>query len=113
MNATIERYGMSSSALQEMLAQRAEIEKKIAELQSESRAEAIAKIRTLMAETGLTMADITGSAQKEPKEPKAKSAVAIKYRNAATGETWTGRGLKPRWLTTAIAGGASIESFLA
>ena len=40
-----------------------------------------------------------------------RSKVAVKYRNSATGESWTGRGLKPKWMTAAIAGGAKAEDF--
>ena len=36
--------------------------------------------------------------------------VAVKYRDGVN--TWTGRGKKPVWLRDAIAGGASLESFL-
>jgi DNA-binding protein H-NS len=46
---------------------------------------------------------------------KAKSgprgAVAPKYRHPETGETWAGRGLKPRWLTAAMKSGKSLEYF--
>ncbi|OZI61345.1 H-NS histone family protein [Bordetella genomosp. 11] len=42
----------------------------------------------------------------------AKRAVAPKYRHPDTGETWTGRGKAPRWLTAAEAAGASRETFL-
>ena len=39
-------------------------------------------------------------------------AVAPKYRNPENrAETWAGRGLKPRWLTTAMKGGKSLEDF--
>ena len=37
--------------------------------------------------------------------------LAAKYRNQATGETWSGRGLQPKWLKAAIAGGASLNDF--
>ncbi len=37
--------------------------------------------------------------------------VAPKYRNPTNGDTWSGRGLKPRWMVAALAGGASIEEF--
>jgi DNA-binding protein H-NS len=40
-----------------------------------------------------------------------RGAVAAKYRNPETGETWAGRGLKPRWLTAALKAGKSLESF--
>jgi DNA-binding protein H-NS len=40
-----------------------------------------------------------------------RGAVAAKYRHPETGETWAGRGLKPRWLTAAMKSGKSLESF--
>ena len=41
-----------------------------------------------------------------------RGAVAPKYRNPENpAETWAGRGLKPRWLTTAMKGGKSLEDF--
>jgi DNA-binding protein H-NS len=35
----------------------------------------------------------------------------VKFRHHATGESWTGRGLTPRWLVAAIAAGATKEDF--
>ena len=100
-------------SLQDLLAQRAEIEKQIADAQREERTAAIAKVRALMAEHGLTAADLTAksSAPRAAGSGKASGKVAPKYRNAATGETWTGRGLQPKWLKAAIAGGAKLEDF--
>jgi DNA-binding protein H-NS len=40
-----------------------------------------------------------------------RGAVAPKYRDPATGATWAGRGLKPRWLAAAIKSGKSLEAF--
>jgi DNA-binding protein H-NS len=38
--------------------------------------------------------------------------VEPKYRNPENpAETWAGRGLKPRWLTTAIKAGKKLEDF--
>lgn len=34
------------------------------------------------------------------------------YRNPADGSTWTGRGLKPRWLVEAIEAGRTQDEFL-
>ena len=101
------------SSLQELLAQRAEIEKKISDVQREERANAIAKVRALLAEFGLTAADISGKAPVARASTAAKPTgkVAVKYRNAATGDTWTGRGLQPKWLKAALAAGAKIEDF--
>jgi DNA-binding protein H-NS len=35
-----------------------------------------------------------------------------KYRNPVTGDTWSGRGLKPRWVADALASGKTLQSFL-
>lgn len=101
------------SSLQDLLAQRAEIEKKIADVQREARADAVAKVKALMGEYGLSAADIAGKAPTARTSTAAKPTgkVAAKYRNAATGESWTGRGLQPKWLKAALAAGAKIEDF--
>ena len=101
------------SSLQDLLAQRAELEKKIADVQRESRADAIGKCRALMAEFGLTAADIAGkvASVRAAGVVKPTGKVAAKYRNAATGDSWTGRGLQPKGLKAALAAGAKIEEF--
>lgn len=102
------------ASLQELLAQRAAIEDQIKKIQNESRSEAIGKVKALMAEHGLTFADIAGRAAAPAgaaRGPKAGGTVAPKYRNQATGETWTGRGLQPKWLKAALATGAKLEDF--
>jgi DNA-binding protein H-NS len=41
-----------------------------------------------------------------------RGAVAPKYRNPENpGETWAGRGLKPRWLAAALKSGKKLEDF--
>lgn len=102
------------ASLAELLAQKEQLEKTIAALQSEARADAIAKVRELMAAHGLSLADLsTRGAAATSKAPKAAgtSKVAAKYRNQATGDSWSGRGLKPKWLTAALADGKKIEDF--
>ncbi|MGZ5206346.1 MAG: H-NS histone family protein [Caldimonas sp.] len=37
--------------------------------------------------------------------------MAAKYRNASTGESWSGRGLQPRWLKAALASGKKLTDF--
>lgn len=41
----------------------------------------------------------------------AKPARGVKYRNPATGDTWSGRGLQPRWLKQALAEGRQLADF--
>ncbi len=102
-------------SINELLAQKAELERQIAEQTRAERASAVSQIKTLMSTYGLTPGDIvTDSAKvakstlKEKSTPRA--TVAPKYRDDA-GNTWTGRGLKPRWLTTAMDAGATLEQF--
>lgn len=85
-----------------MLTSYQEIQKQIAELQAKAEearrsevAAARAQIQAIMSEYGLTLADIAGGA----KQPKAaRKPVEIKYKDEATGDTWTGRGRAPKWL---------------
>jgi DNA-binding protein H-NS len=97
----------------EMARQQAALEKAIAEQLKEQRASAIQQVKAIMAEYGLTTSDL--SSGKAPRQPKADngpgSKVAAKYRDPASGTTWSGRGLKPRWLTAAIEGGKALADF--
>ena len=102
---------MANPSLQELLAQRAELEKQIAETQRAERAEAIAQVRALMNQYGLTLADIGGKPPTVGKRPGPTGKVAAKYRDAATGQTWSGRGLQPNWLKAALATGRSLDEF--
>lgn len=98
------------ASLQDLLAQRAEIERKITDAQREERSAAIAKVRALMAEFGLTAADIAGRTTAARARSKG-GKVAPKYRDKQTGDTWSGRGLQPKWLKAALAAGRRIEEF--
>ncbi|MEI6028006.1 MAG: H-NS histone family protein [Betaproteobacteria bacterium] len=105
--------GDSMSSVAELLAQKAEIEKKIADAQREEKASAISQVRTLMAQHGLTVADLAarGPASGRASAPKTGPKVAAKYRDTATGNTWTGRGLKPNWLKAALDNGKTLADF--
>ena len=98
------------TTLAELLAQRQEVEKQIANLQGAARSEAIDKIRALMAEHGLSVADVTDGPDGRNANESAKRQAAVKYRDQA-GNTWSGRGLKPRWLTAALQAGGRLEDF--
>jgi DNA-binding protein H-NS len=45
------------------------------------------------------------------KAAKGKRAGTVKFRDE-TGNTWGGRGPRPRWLRNALAGGKKLEDFL-
>ncbi|MGC8073787.1 H-NS family nucleoid-associated regulatory protein, partial [Salmonella enterica] len=64
----------------------------IAQAHAEHKAEGIAAARALIQEHSLTAADVFPAAK-----PKG-SVGAPKYRDPATGATWTGRGKPPNWI---------------
>lgn len=97
--------------LKDLIAQRAALDQQIAQAQRDARAQAIAQVKTLMAEHGLTQADLVAKRGKPGKAKTGGTKVAAKYRNKATGETWSGRGLQPRWLKAALAGGKKLADF--
>jgi DNA-binding protein H-NS len=101
---------MHMSNLDTLLAQKAELERQIDAARKQGRSDAVAKVRTLMAEHGLTLADLSGKTAPRPAKTGG-GKVAAKYRNTATGETWSGRGLQPKWLKAALATGRKIEEF--
>jgi DNA-binding protein H-NS len=107
----------------------ATIHKQIAELQKKAEAiaktearEAAAKARALIAQYGLTAEDVgLGGGAKGARSAKsarrgggsrkaaaAKPAGVARYRDPATGKTWTGVGRAPTW----IAGAADRSAFL-
>lgn len=101
------------STLKDLIAQQAALDRQIAEAMKSARTEAIAQIRTLMTQNGLTAADLVapagGRANGASTDSRAK--VAPKYRHPETGATWTGRGLKPRWLAEQLASGKQMSDF--
>ena len=101
-----------SKPLTELMALRADLDAQIAKAQREERANAIAQITNLMSQYGLTMADVQAPKGKAKTSGSVASKVAVKYRDQATGDTWTGRGLQPKWLRAAVAAGKTPTDFL-
>jgi DNA-binding protein H-NS len=88
-----------SQSLKELLQQREALEKAIAEARKNEIASAVAQVRGLVAQYGLTVQDVfPGRGGKASAEKSGSSKVAAKYRDPATGQTWTGRGKAPKWI---------------
>lgn len=85
------------SSYKELLQQRELLEQKISEARKSELSEAVAKVRALVAEYGLTAEDVFPPA-KGHRGAAQGSKVAPKYRDPATGQTWTGRGKAPKWI---------------
>jgi DNA-binding protein H-NS len=86
-----------SQSLKDLLQQREALEKAITEARQSEISAAVAKVREIVAEYGLTAQDVfPGRGGKSAS--KGVSKVAAKYRDPATGQTWTGRGKAPKWI---------------
>ncbi len=87
-----------SQSLKDLLQQREALEKAITEARQNEIASAVTKVREIVAEYGLTAQDIFPGRGGKSAGAKAASKVAAKYRDPATGQTWTGRGKAPKWI---------------
>jgi DNA-binding protein H-NS len=96
--------------LQDLLAKKAELEKQIEDTRQQEKADAIAQVRALMAEHGLSAADLS-LRNKAPTKGGTGRKVPPKYRDPATGNTWSGRGLQPKWLRAALSSGRKLTDF--
>ena len=99
------------TSLSELMAQKEAIEKRIADARKNERAAAIQKIKALMADHGLTVADLHGKPAPAGRASRKGSKVPAKYRDPATGDSWSGRGLQPKWLKAALASGRKLSDF--
>ena len=77
------------STYKELLKQREVLEQQIKDARKQEITQAVTQVRSLVAEFGLTAADVFPSGKARAGSVHAK--VAAKYRNPATGGTWTGR----------------------
>lgn len=85
------------STYQELLAQRDELNERIANEYARLRLDAILTAQGLRDAYELTEADIF-SPDKVPPAQRQLGKVPPKYRHPETGATWTGRGKEPTWI---------------
>ncbi|MBK7656549.1 MAG: H-NS histone family protein [Burkholderiaceae bacterium] len=89
------------ASYKELIQQREALEQAIAAARQSEITLALNQVKALVADFGLTADDIFGSGAKlrVPKvSNKPSGKVAPKYRDPATGATWTGRGKAPKWI---------------
>ncbi|WP_080426057.1 H-NS family nucleoid-associated regulatory protein [Burkholderia ubonensis] len=79
---------------QELLAQRAVLEAKIDAAQLEQRNTALAEVKRLVSKFGIAAGEIYGTGRGRRKRQR----IRAKYRDPATGATWSGRGRPPAWI---------------
>lgn len=88
------------------------LQKQAEEIRAQEFNQTVQEIKAKMAAFGITLADLDGGKSRPRKTGTAKSGnpAPAKYRGP-NGETWSGRGLMPRWLAALVAQGQSKESF--
>ena len=91
------------SELQSLFQKRTALDAEINKMQLAQKSETIALINNIMDDYNLSTDDL---AMHVPKKAKTK------YRNYATNEAWSGRGLTPVWVKRELAAGALLEDFL-
>ena len=101
------------SSLIEIQNQIALLQKQAEEIKAAELAATIGDILAKMEAFGITVEDLErakGRSRKPVAAAKSGNPAPIKYRGP-NGETWTGRGLMPRWLAAKVAEGQTKESF--
>lgn len=84
------------SSYKELLKQRENLEQQINEARRQELSGAISQARALVTEFGLTVQDVFPAGR--ARSASSGTKVAPKYRDPATGSTWTGRGKAPKWI---------------
>lgn len=88
----------------QLTAQLEKLHKEVALAREKEIEQAIAEIKQTIADYGITAEELGFSSKRIPAK---KPALPAKYRNPKTGETWSGRGRAPGWLS-----GKNRERFL-
>ena len=80
-------------------------------LRREEVAAVVAKIKEDIKAYGLTPQDLFGKSGGAAVKAKSKTPSVVKYADGA-GNTWAGRGKRPKWLNDALTAGKKVEDFL-
>lgn len=83
---------------QDLLRQKAELDAKIESIRGAEKEKAIEKVKELVSEFELSPSDIFTAHGNIRGQSRSRGTAQAKYRDPATGATWSGRGREPRWL---------------
>lgn len=99
------------SELDTLIQEKAKLDAQIHAIREETRSSALAEIKETIAAFELTAVElgfgIRAHTRKQVSD-KQRSAVAPKYRDPASGKTWSGRGKPPLWIAGQDRGGFAI-----
>ena len=109
-------FNLDEMSLEDLRTLRGQVDRAITGYSERKRREAIAAAEEVVKKHGFSLADLTGSRRRGAgsRAPKAgrQTSGEIRYANPDDpGQTWSGRGRRPRWLQDAVASGRSLEDF--
>jgi DNA-binding protein H-NS len=97
------------SSYQEILSQIEDLKRKAEDARRQEMSGAIAEIRRLMAQFGISAEDLGIAGHLMASKNKPRGTVAAKYRDPVGGKAWTGRGRRPAWVFALEAQGKTLE----
>jgi DNA-binding protein H-NS len=114
--ADIEKV-IEEMTLQELVALKKGVDDWISTKQNEARDSFVTEMRQRAEQLGFDLGEMFGAPTRQRRSAASgtgqRAPAAIKYRNPAnSGETWSGRGREPKWLTREMASGRRKEDFL-
>jgi len=87
---------------EEIQAKIEELKAQAEQVKAEEKAQSIAMAKTMISAYGITSRDLGLDKMVKAKSgPKVGNKVSPKYRDPASGATWSGRGKTPRWINGA------------
>lgn len=99
---------LDNLSLKELKDLSSQVAKAIATFEDRKKQEAISVLEEKAKALGFTLSELVAAAPVRKRKP-----ASAKYANPANaGETWTGRGRKPRWVEAAMKAGKSLHDLL-
>lgn len=104
----MKQIDLSTLCLAELLRIEKELPKHLNKARKTEKIELRKKMEALAAESGFNLEEIVGN-----KKSKQIGFVKAKYKNPDdSGQTWTGRGRKPKWAEKHLKNGGTLEELL-
>lgn len=102
------KIDLDAMSLKELKDLHARVAKAISSFEDRKKQEAITALEEKARAMGFSLSDLVSAAPTRKRRP-----AKAKYKNpAGGGETWTGRGRKPRWVEAALKAGKRLEDLL-
>ena len=116
----IDLNNLGALSLEALADYKEKIEKAFREKQVENKKQALDQIKTQVDTCGITPQELathlgftlgTAEAAEKPARKSKGQKIDPKYSDPATGKTWTGRGMSPKWMKAYIEQGRDAKEF--